>query len=141
MSGEINATNVVISHTSSGVIVGQGSASLQFNGALIDISNKSYGDYVTNLDNELATKQIIFTVDLIYNNAPTARQVRADILTGKQDDYTITYTGSGDATDESFQGLFTPNALNDTLGQGAAVSSSVTFSSSDAYTYTPASDI
>jgi len=141
MAGELNGTNVVISHTSSGVIVGQGSSSLQFNGALIDISNKSYQDYVTNLDNELATKQLIFTVDIIYNNSSTSRQVREDIFSGKQDDYTITYTGSGDANDESLQGLFTPNALNDTLGQGAAVSSSVTFSSSNAYTHTPASDI
>ena len=59
---------------------------------------------------------------------------------GTQDTYTLTYVGSGATTDESFEGLFTPNALSDSLGHGEAGKTSLSFSSSGAVTITPASD-
>jgi hypothetical protein len=49
MTGEINSTQVIISNTG-GDIVGQMEATITFNGTPIDISNKSYEDWVTLMD-------------------------------------------------------------------------------------------
>ena len=140
MAGEINATNTVLQN-SQGVIVGQGAFTHTYAGALIPISNKSYQDYVTNLDGELAGKQHVFAGEFVYNNDAEFRNTRADTFTGIQDTYTLTYVGSGAVTDESFSGLFTPNALSDSLGHGEAGKTSLSFSSSGVVTITAASDV
>ena len=139
MAGEINATNILVEN-SSGVIVGQGAFTHSFAGALIPISNKSFGDAVTNLDGELAGTQHVFAGEFVYNNDPEFRNTRADSFLGVQDTYTLTMTGSGAVTDESFTGLFTPNALNDTLGHGESAKTSLSFSSSGVVTIVPAAD-
>ena len=140
MAGEINTTNTVVQN-SSGVIVGQGAFTHTFAGALIDISNKSYADNVTNLDGELSGKQHVFAGEFIYNNDAEFRNTRTDTFVGTQDDYTLTYVGSGAVTDESFTGKFTPNALSDSLGHGEAGKTSLSFTSSGAVTRTPPADV
>jgi predicted secreted protein len=137
MSGEINATNVVISK--SGAVVGQGAATLTINGNPIDISNKSNGDYITLLDGELAARQLQFSVELVYNNDASYRALRADDIAGTQGQYTIDYPGSG-TTDESFSGTFMPTQMSDNLAQGEAVKTNVTFVSSGPFTHVPAAD-
>jgi len=139
MAGEINTTNTLVQN-SSGVIVGQGAFTHTFAGALIDISNKSYSDNVTSLDGELSGKQHVFSGEFIYNNDTEFRNTRTDTFVGTQDTYTLTYVGSGDVTDESFTGLFTPNALSDSLGHGEAGKTTLSFSSSGAVTRVPAAD-
>jgi hypothetical protein len=137
MSGEINATNVVISK--SGAVVGQGAATLTINGNPIDISNKSNGDYITLLDGELAARQLQFSVELVYNNDASYRALRADDIAGTQGQYTIDYPGDS-TTDESFSGTFMPTQMSDNLAQGEAVKTNVTFVSSGPFTHVPAAD-
>ena len=140
MAGEINTTNTVITN-SSGVIVGQGALTHTFAGTPIDISNKSNGDNVTYLDQELAGKQHVFAGDFVYNNDTEFRKTRGDTFIGKQDTYTLTYVGSGSVTDESFEGLFVPNALSDDLGMGIAGKTTLSFSSSGVVTRVEAADV
>jgi len=140
MAGEINTTNTVVEN-SSGVIVGQGAFTHTYAGALIPISNKSFQDNVTNLDGALSGKQHVFSGEFIYNNDTEFRNTRSDTFVGTQDTYTLTYVGSGAATDESFTGLITPNALSDSLGHGEAGKASLSFSSSGTVTIVPASDV
>jgi hypothetical protein len=140
MAGEINTTNTLVQN-SSGVIVGQGSFTHTFAGALIDISNKSYDDWVTNLDSQLSGKQHVFAGEFVYNNDAEFRKTRSDTFVGTQDTYTLIYVGSGAATDESFTGLFTPNALSDDLGHGVAGKTSLSFTSSGTVARTAPSDV
>tara|TARA_R110000751_G_scaffold231717_1_gene332968 strand:+ start:140 stop:556 length:417 start_codon:yes stop_codon:yes gene_type:complete len=136
MSGEINGTNIVLAN-GSGSIVGQMEGTLTFNGSPIDISNKSYSDDVTLLDAELAGKQLQFAGSIVYNDDTQFRKVRADSLTGTQDDYTITYVSNA-TTDESFSAKMTPNGLSDALPHGDKVTTSITFLSSGVITHVPA---
>ena len=140
MSGELNGTAIVLNNTT-GEVVGQGDFTHAFGGTPIEIGNKSYGDNVTYLDNELAVKQHIFSGDITYNNDDQFRKVRADAFSGTQDTYTLTYVGSGVATDESFSGLFVPTGLSDAIPQGAKVATSISFNSSGVVTIVPAADV
>tara|TARA_R110002153_G_scaffold143330_1_gene294443 strand:+ start:231 stop:653 length:423 start_codon:yes stop_codon:yes gene_type:complete len=139
MAGEINTTNTLVQN-SSGVIVGQGAFTHTFGGTPIEISNKSYGDNVTYLDGELSAKQHVFSGEFVYNNDAEFRVTRTSAFSGTQDTYTLTYVGSGAVSDESFTGLFTPNALSDSLGAGEAAKTTLTFSSSGLVAIIPASD-
>ena len=111
---------------------------MTFNGTPIDISNKSYQDFVTLLDGELAGKQLQVSGDIVYNNDVEYNKVRADALVGTQDTYTLTYTSSN-TTDESFVATMVPNGLSDALPHGDKVTTSITFLSSGVITHTPAS--
>ena len=139
MSGEINGTAIVLNNTT-GELVGQGDLTHTFGGTPIEIGNKSYGDNVTYLDGELSAKQHIFSGDFTYNSDAQFRKVRADSFSGTQDTYTLTYVGSGVATDEAFTGLFVPTGLSDTIGQGVKVTTSLSFNSSGVVTITEAAD-
>lgn len=139
MAKELNGTLIVVNNTS-GAIVGQGDFTHTFGGTPIEIGNKSFGDNVTYLDGELATKQHIFSGEFTYNDDTQFRKVRADALSGTQDTYTLTYTGSGAVTDESFTGLFVPTGFSDTLGMGVKVAMALSFNSSGVVTHTPAAD-
>ena len=125
MSGELNGTLVIISD-SVGEIVGQGEATMTFNGTPIDISNKSLGDWVQLLDVELATKQFQVAMTIVYNDDAQYQKVRADSFTGTQDAYTVTYGTTG----ETISGQFVPTGLSDALPHGDKVSTSLTLMSS-----------
>ena len=140
MSGELNGTAIVLNNTT-GEIVGQGDFTHTFGGTPIEIGNKSNGDNVTYLDGELSTKQHIFAGELTYNNDEQFRKVRRDAFAGTQDTYTLTYTGSGAVTDESFSGLFVPTGLSDALPRGAKVATTIAFNSSEAVTIVEAADV
>jgi hypothetical protein len=140
MSGEINGSNIIIQN-SVGDIVGQGAFTHTFNGTPIDISNKSFQDYITTIDGELSGKQHVFSGEIVYNNDAAFRKVRSDAFTGTQDTYTLTYVGSGDAVDESFTGKFTATGLSDALPHGESVKTTISFNSSGNVTIVPASDV
>jgi len=139
MAKELNGTAIVLNNTT-GEIVGQGDFTHTFGGTPIEIGNKSYGDNVTYLDGELSAKQHVFSGQFTYNNDAQFRKVRADSFTGTQDTYTLTYTGSGVVTDESFTGLFVPTGLSDGIPQGAKVTTDLSFNSSGVVTITEAAD-
>lgn len=140
MAGELNGTAIVLNNTT-GEVVGQGDFTHTFGGTPIEIGNKSYGDNVTYLDGELSAKQHIFSGPFTYNNDAQFRKVRADALSGTQDTYTLTYTGSGTVTDEAFSGLFVPTGLSDSIPQGAKVETTLSFNSSGEVIHTPAADV
>ena len=140
MSGELNGTAIILNNTT-GEVVGQGDFTHTFGGTPIEIGNKSYGDNVTYLDGELSTKQHIFSGEFTYNDDAQFRKVRADSFSGTQDTYTLTYTGSGLVTDESFTGLFVPTGLSDSIPRGAKVATTLSFNSSGAITIVEAADV
>lgn len=139
MAGELNGTAIVLNN-STGEIVGQGDFTHTFGGTPIEIGNKSYGDNITYLDGELSGKQHVFSGAITYNNDEQFRKVRADAFTGTQDTYTLTFTGSGATTDESFEGLFVPTGLSDAIPQGAKVETTISFNSSGPVTIVAAAD-
>mgnify|MGYP003629832214 CR=1 FL=1 len=136
MSGEVIGTDIILAN-GTGAIVGQMEGTLTFNGSPIDISNKSYSDNITLLDNELAGKQLQFAGSIVYNDDTQFRKVRGDSLIGKQDDYTIIYVSDA-TTDESFSAKMTPNGLSDALPHGDKVSTTITFLSSGVITHVDA---
>jgi len=139
MAGEINGTAIVLNNTT-GAIVGQGDFTHTFGGTPIEIGNKSYGDAVTYMDGELSGKQHVFSGEFTYNNDTQFRKVRADALSGTQDTYTLTFVGSGSATNEAFTGSFVPTGLSDSIPQGAKVATTISFNSSGTVTHTAAAD-
>ena len=136
MSGELNGTNIVIEN-STGAIVGQMESTLTINGTPIDISNKSYQDFVTLMNAELSGKQLQLAGTIVYNDNANYAKVRADSLTGTQDTYKLIYV-SANTTDEMFEATMVPNGLSDAIPHGDKVSTSITFLSSGVYTHTPA---
>ena len=136
MSGEINATNVVIEN-GTGDIVGQMEMSLSFNGTPIDISNKSFDDWVTLMDGELAAKQLQISGSIVYNDDVQYRKIRDDAFSGTADTYTLTYV-SGATTDESFSASMIPNGLSDALPHGDKITTTITFLSTGVVTHVPA---
>lgn len=136
MAGEINSTNVILQDATS-AIVGQGSFTLTFSGTPIDISNKSNGDWVTLLADELAGKQFIFAGEILYNSDAQYRAMRAAALAGTIGTYTLTYTSDA-TTDEAFTGSFMPTGLSDALPHGDRISTTISFNSSGVVTHTAA---
>ena len=135
MSGEINGTDIIIQKTATpSDIVGQMEATMTMNGTPIDISNKSYGDFVTLLDGEVSSQQIVLTGTIVYNDGDNYEAIKAEAFTGTQDDYTLTYPSG-----EAYTGKFVPSGISDALPHGDKVSTTFTLSSSGTVTRTPAS--
>lgn len=133
MAGEINGTNIMIQKGATPVdIFGQMEATLTMNGAPIDISNKSAGDFVLMLDGSVTSQQIVIAGTLIYNVSADYEAIMAEAFVGTQDDYLITFTGG-----ESYSGKFAPSGISVSIPHGDKVSSSFTLSSSGTVTRTP----
>ena len=133
MAGEVNGTAIIL-QDGTGAVVGQMEMTLTYNGTPIDISNKSAGDYVTLMDAKLGGKQVQISGTLVYNSDAQFRAMRAAIVTGTQDTYTLTYTSDA-STDESFAASMVPTGLSDAIPHGDKVASTVTFLSSGTITY------
>ena len=133
MAGEINGTNILIQKGASPTeIFGQMEATLTMNGTPIDISNKSLGDFVTLMDGEISSQQIVITGTMVYNVSDNYEAIKAEAFTGTQDDYSIAFAGG-----ESYTGKFVPSGISDAIPHGDKVTTSVTFSSSGEVTRTP----
>lgn len=140
MAGELNGTAVILTN-GTGEIVGQGDFTLTYGGTPIEISNKSYGDWVTLLDGEGASKQFIFSGEFTYNSDDQYRKVKSDSISHTMDTYTMTLVGSGVVTDESYVGTFMPTGLSDSYAKGVKVATTLSFNSSNEVTYTEAADV
>lgn len=136
MADEINGTSVILQN-STGDIVGQMEMTLSFNGTPIDISNKSFDDWVTLMDGQLASKQLQISGSIVYNDDAQFRQVRADAFSGTADVYTLTYV-AGATTDESFSASMIPTGLSDAIPHGDKLTTTITFVSSGVVTHVPA---
>tara|TARA_R110002050_G_C8737423_1_gene497761 strand:- start:14 stop:421 length:408 start_codon:yes stop_codon:yes gene_type:complete len=133
MAGEINGTNIMVQKGNAPTeIFGQMEATLTMNGTPIDISNKSAGDFVTMLDGEVSSQQIVISGTMIYNVSDNYEAIKAEAFTGTQDDYSIAFTGG-----ESYTGKFVPSGISDAIPHGDKVSTSFTLSSSGEVTRTP----
>jgi len=126
MSNGTNGTSCLLYRfdgSDDAVIVGQMEITSTFNGAPIDISNKSYGDFVTLMDAQLSTKGRTMAATIIYSNDGEYKQLRADTLAGTIREYMLDY-GTGLVADQiRFNGI--PNAPSDTAPVGDKVTTSL----------------
>lgn len=126
MSNGTNGTSCLLYRfdgSDDAVIVGQMEITSTFNGAPIDISNKSYGDFVTLMDAQLSTKGRTMAATIIYSNDAEYKQLRADTLAGTIREYMLDY-GTGLVADQiRFNGI--PNAPSDTAPVGDKVTTSL----------------
>ncbi len=130
----LNGTDVMI-EDQNGDIVGQGSLTLTNGSGLVDISNKSYGDNVTYMNNKLANNQTVISGDFVYNNSDSLRKVRTDAYQGNQSTYTMTYF-KNDASAETFSGSFVPSEISDSAAHGESLKTTISFKSSGIITIT-----
>ena len=130
MAGEINGTTVLFKKgTNTGTdIVGQMEFTLSHAGTPIDISNKSYGDFVTLLNGELSGKQLTFSGTFVYNSDATYRNVIDAAYNGTIEQYTIVWPDGYYLTAN-----FMPNQPSDSLPHGDKVSTSISFLSSGSF--------
>lgn len=132
MAGEINGTDVIIQKGAApAAIVGQMESTMTMNGTPIDISNKSFGDFVTYLDGEISSQQVVFSGTITYNNDTVYEAMKAEAFTGTQDDYIVTFPNG-----EAYSAKFVPSGISDSLPHGDRVTTSFTLSSSGTVTRT-----
>ncbi len=126
---------VILKGTGPGTqVVGQGEFTTTFNGAVVDITNKSSGGFVELLDGATTSQQVVAAGTIVYNTDADFEAIRAAAFIGTQDDYSIVYGTTG----ETLAGKFTPNAMSDAMPtDGNAVMTSITFSSSGVVTRSP----
>jgi hypothetical protein len=130
MSGEINGTNVVVKKGSNtgDTIVGQMDFTMTHNGTPIDISNKSYDDFVVLLNGELAGKQLTLACNFVYNNDTTYTDMIDAAFNGTIEEYTLTWPDGNYITAN-----FMPNGLSITAPQGDKPTASLNFLSSEEF--------
>jgi len=135
MAGELNGTACLLYKGVAGTqqLIGQMEVTITYGGTPIEISNKSYEDWVVSLDGELSGKQVVIAGSLVYNSDATYEEVKSEAFTGTQDDYVFKFGSS----DEALAAKFTPTGMSDAVPQGDKVSTSVSFNSSGAVTRTP----
>ncbi len=130
MAGEINGTNVLIKKgTKTGAdIVGQMEFTLTHAGTPINISNKSFADFVTLLNGQLAGKQLTFAGSLVYNSDATYRNVVNAAYNGTIEEYSLVWPDGYYITAN-----FMPNGLSDALPHGDKVMTTINFLSSGSF--------
>lgn len=130
MAGEINGTNVLIKKgaNNGADIVGQMEFTLTHAGSPIDISNKSYADFVTLLNGELSGKQLTFAGTLVYNSDTTYRDVVTASFNGAIEQYSLVWPDGYYITAN-----FMPNGLSDALPHGDKVATTMNFLSSGSF--------
>jgi hypothetical protein len=127
MAGEINGTNVLIKKgaNNGADIVGQMEFTLTHAGSPIDLSNKTYGDFVTLLNGELSGKQLTFAGTLVYNSDATYRNVVTAAYNATIEQYSLVWPDGYYITAD-----FMPNGLSDALPHGDKVATTINFLSS-----------
>jgi len=124
----INGTSIVIQNIN-GEIVGQMEMTLSFVGAPIDITNKSFDQWVEIFESELGIKQLQISGSIVYNNDEQYRKVRHDAFNGNLDTYIINYVSNSSIV-EIFTASMMPNGLSDAIPHGDKLTTSLTFLSS-----------
>lgn len=128
MAGELSGTNVLLYRQgSSGFedIMGQLEITTTYTGSPIDVSNKSFGDFVTLLDGELSTKQVTLSGNMVYNGDSAFQQMRQDRYNATQVRYRLDYNGEKAVV---LTGML--DSKSDSLPQGAAAQMAFSIASS-----------
>lgn len=121
----INGTNAILymNYATFDVIAGQVELSSALNATPIDVSSKGDDDFVRIMEGELAAKGKSITLNIIYSNDATFRDMRDKMINGTTTGFKIDFSaGAGDA--EIFTGMIT--SMADTLPLGDKVTSSIT---------------
>lgn len=128
MAGELNGTGVILYRQgANGMadIVGQLDITNAFTGATINIGNKSFGDFVVLMNNELAGQQVTFSGDMIYNSDAAFQQMRQDRYNAEQTRYRLDYSG-----DKSIVVTGMLDSKSESMPQGDAVKTTFSIVSS-----------
>ena len=119
MSGELNGVKALLligdGLGNYGEIIGQVELTDTFNGSPIDISNKSIGDFVTYMNNELSTNGLNISGGLIYNNAFAYRAFRGRQQSRLITDFKLSFNAE-DTTSLYVTGIITEISDNLALG-------------------------
>ena len=133
MSGEMNGTNIVLQRHNPATgyleVVGQIEITMVWNGAPIDISNKSFKDFITLLDGELSTKGMTFSGSIIYNGDAAFKALRDDRENGIISNYRLLYSVA-DAGENDYIFKAIPETMVDTLPRGAAATTAFSLKTS-----------
>jgi len=130
-----NGSNIIIQNIN-GDIVGQMEMTLSFVGAPIDITNKSFNEWVEIFEGELGIKQLQISGTIVYNDDDQYRKVRFDAFNGNLDTYIINYVSKSTIV-EIFTAQMMPNGLSDAIPHGDKLTTSLTFLSSGPVELTP----
>ena len=125
MSGELNGVKaLLLIETSVGTysdVVGQVELSNNVNGQLIDISNKSLGDYISYLNGELSNDGLNISGTIVYNNHATYESLRARFLSRLITSFKLSFNDE-DTTSLYLDGLLTELSDNLAVGDKAVTS-------------------
>ena len=105
-------------------IVGQGNATVNHNGAPIELNNKSSGGWRVNLDGSLSTKSVDIDIDFTVSDDSDLQDLIDDAFSGVAGEYTM------DFIDYYYEGTFTPVISSETANKDEAVTVSIQFQSS-----------
>ena len=100
----------------------------------IDISNKSYGEWVTRLADVVSNQDVQIGVELTYNSDATYIAEKAAALAHTESAYTVEFA----STTEVISANFIPSGWSDAAPRGGKVASTLTYFSSGVVIYTPA---
>lgn len=122
MSGELNGVKALLligdGAGTYSEIIGQVELSDTFNGTPIDISEKSVGDFVTYLNNELATNGLNISGGMVYNNHASFELFRSKQVARLITDFKLSFN------DESTTSLYVSGVvteISDNLALGDKV--------------------
>lgn len=130
MAGELNGVKALLligdgagTYTQ---LIGQVELSNNINGQLIDVSNKSLGDFVTYLNGELAGDGLTLSGTLVYNNDATYRLFRAKQDARLINEFKLSFNDE-DTTSLYMYGII--SAVSDNLAPGDKITTSFTIMS------------
>ena len=129
MSLEVNGTKAVLQVQTGGSyssIVGQLEFNVTYEGAPIDISNKSYNDFIVLMDSELSGKQTTLTGSIVFNNSSYYNGLYDDFILGTERNFRLTWL-DGTYINTELQGRVT--ALSNSLPMGDKVVANITITS------------
>ena len=113
-------------------IVGQGDATVNHQGAPIELSNKSSGNWRVNLDGSISTKAVDIDVPVTASDDASYETLVANAFAGTAGPYVF------DFIEYYYEGTFTPVLQSESAAKDNAVEATIQFQSSGEVTRTPA---
>lgn len=111
-------------------IVGQGDATVNHQGAPIELSNKSSGNWRVNLDGSISTKAIDIDVPVTASDDASYETLVNAAFTGTAGPYVF------DFVEYYYEGTFTPVLQSESAAKDSAVEATIQFQSSGEVTRT-----
>ena len=111
-------------------IVGQGDATVNHNGAPIELNNKSTGGWRVNLGGSISTRSVDIDVEFTASDDASYEALVAAAFAGTAATYTMDFIGY------YYEGTFTPVISTESAAKDSAATISVQFQSSGEITRT-----